>query len=380
MTDNLVEIRNLRLNFITYEGTVKVLDGIDLDIIKGESLGLVGETGCGKSVTALSIMRLLPPNAEIVSGEIIFKDEVDILMLDEEDLRRIRGKEISMIFQEPMRALHPTLTAGMQIAENIILHRSEELVHDVLKMLDSREDSPSFVSNIQVRTLRKFHDVVLKKSDSRILKIIDRVPILKGYKKLIQEEARKKSVEMLKKVLIADPEKVAEQYPFELSGGMMQRTLIAMAISCNPTLLIADEPTTALDVTTQAKILDLIGLLKEQINMSMLYITHDLGVIWELCDRVAVMYAGTIVELSDTRTIFKKPLHPYTRGLLDAVPVIGRDEELRSIPGFIPNFLSPPSGCRFHPRCGQMERRCQEEKPKLLEIEEGHFVACHLYS
>jgi len=315
----LLRIDSLKTYFFTHEGTVKAVDGINLKIKKGETLGLVGESGCGKSVTALSIMRLIPmPPGKIVSGKIIF-DGKNLLDLDEKKMRQIRGRKISMIFQEPMTSLDPMFTIGDEIVEVLKLHQ--------------------------------------------------------GLKK---DEARKKAIESLKIVGIPDPEKRINEYPHELSGGMRQRAMIAMALSCNPALLIADEPTTALDVTIQAQILRLIEELKKKFETSVLIITHDLGVIAETCDNVAVMYAGHIVEQTDVKTLFRNPLHPYTIGLIKSIPRLDIDtKKLEIIKGLVPTLLDIPPGCPFHPRCKFCSEKCKKELPGLLEDEKDHLIRCH---
>jgi oligopeptide/dipeptide ABC transporter ATP-binding protein len=316
----LLKVKNLKTYFFTHEGTVKAVDEVSFSVNQGKTLGLVGESGCGKSVTALSIMKLIPnPPGKIVSGEIWFEGK-NLLKLDDKQIRKIRGKKISMIFQEPMTSLDPVFTIGHEIVEVIQLHQG-----------------------------------------------------------LNKEEARKKAIEALKIVGIPDVEKRINNYPHQLSGGMRQRVMIAMALSCNPTLLIADEPTTALDVTIQAQILRLINDLKDKFGASVMLITHDLGVIAEMCDNVAVMYAGHIVEYTDVYTLFDNPLHPYTKGLSKSIPRMNVDvEHLNAIPGIVPNLLDLPSGCPFHPRCDFSFKRCVEEMPELIEIENSHLVKCHL--
>ena len=296
----LLKIENLKTHFITSSGIIKAVDGVDLEIKKGETLGLVGESGCGKSVTALSILRLIQtPPGKIASGKIYFQGE-NLLELENREMRKIRGNKISMIFQEPMTSLNPVFTIGQQIAEVIILHQ-----------------------------------------------------------KLKKKEAYGKTIEMLKKVSIPSPEQRIKEYPHQLSGGMRQRVMIAMALSCNPKLLLADEPTTALDVTIQAQILELIGKLKEEINMSVMLITHDLGIVAEICQTVAVMYAGKIVELGDVFSIFEDTLHPYTKGLLASAARLeaGGEKKLRlaAIPGTVPHPSEFLEWCRFEPRGGIAE-------------------------
>lgn len=317
----LLKIKDLKTYFYTYEGIVKAVNGINLQINKGETLGLVGESGCGKSITALSIMRLIPsPPGKILSGEIIFEGK-NLLKLKDEEMRKIRGKKISMIFQEPMTSLDPMFTIGQEIMEVIKLHQGLE-----------------------------------------------------------KEEARDKTIDSLKAVGFPDPEERVDNYPHELSGGMRQRAMIAMALSCNPALLIADEPTTALDVTIQAQILKLIDKLKENFDTSILLITHDLGVIAETCDNVALMYAGYIVESTDVHSFFKNPLHPYAQGLLKSIPRLDLNvKELDIIKGLVPNLLDIPQGCPFNPRCKYCFEKCTKNLPELIEIEKNHLVRCWLF-
>jgi oligopeptide/dipeptide ABC transporter ATP-binding protein len=327
MTDEtsnvLVSIKGLKTNFYTYSGVVKALDGVNLDIYRNETLGLVGETGCGKSVTALSIVRLIQwPPGRIDEGSITFEGK-DLLKMSNNEMRNIRGNKISMIFQEPMTSFNPVFTISDQIVEVFMLHQ-----------------------------------------------------------KMDRETATKKAIEMLAFTGIPAPERVAKSFPHELSGGMLQRAMISMALACNPKLLIADEPTTALDVTIEAQIIELMKDVKSKTGSSILMITHDLGIIAEMCDRVGVMYAGNIVELTDVKSIFHKPLHPYTIGLIGSIPKMNQKpgERLETIHGSVPNLIFPPTGCRFHPRCNKAMDICKKEKPEMLETEPGHLVACHLYS
>ncbi len=323
-SDLMLEIKGLRTQFYTEDGVVKAVDGVDLYVKRGETLGIVGESGCGKSVTSLSIMRLVSAPGKITEGKIIF-DGTDLMKLPEKEMTKIRGNRISMIFQQPTTCLNPVFKIGDQISEVLNIHQS-----------------------------------------------------------LGKEAGQKRAIELLRMVGIPSPEKRAQAYPHEISGGQAQRVMIAMALACAPELLIADEPTTALDVTIQAQILDLMRGLKEKTGTAILLITHDLGVIAEMADRVVVMYAGQIVEEADVRTLFAKPLHPYTKGLLGSIPVLGivRDR-LDVIPGFVPNLLNPPPGCRFEPRCeictGTARERCQVENPPLREIEPGHWARTWLY-
>lgn len=317
----LLKVKNLKTYFFTHEGTIKAVDGVSFTIKKGETLGLVGESGCGKSVTALSIMQLVQsPPGKIVGGKIYFEGK-NLLELKEKEMRKIRGCKISMIFQEPMTSLDPMFTIGFEIMEVLKLHQN------------------------------------LKK-----------------------DEAKKKAIESLYKVRFPDPEKRIDDYPHELSGGMRQRVMIAMALSCNPALLIADEPTTALDVTIQAQILKLINELRKELNTSVLLITHDLGVIAKTCDNVALMYAGHIVEYTDVYTFFKKPLHPYAQALLKSIPRIDVEtKRLKIIKGLVPNLLDIPSGCPFHPRCDFCFKLCTKKMPKLKKVGKNHMVRCHLF-
>ena len=320
MADTLLRIEDLQTWFDTDEGLVRAVDGVTYEISRGETLGVVGESGCGKSVTAMSILRLNPaPPARYAGGRILFQDG-DLLELEEEDMRKIRGNEIAMIFQEPMTSLNPVFTVGNQIIEALRLHRG-----------------------------------------------------------MSKEEARTYTIEMLTKVGIPSPEMRVDEYPHQLSGGMKQRVMIAMALACDPKLLIADEPTTALDVTIQAQILDLLRSMQKEMGMSVLLITHDLGVVAEMSDHVAVMYAGKVVEYADTATLYQRPHHPYTFGLFQSLPEMHdqQNERLNEIPGAVPNPLEFPTGCKFHPRCFKATALCREHEPDLKQFASGHDLACH---
>ena len=368
LKDSLVEVKNLVVRFYTYAGIVEALEGVNLHIRPGEILGLVGETGCGKSVTSFSILQLVPPPGKIEGGEIYFNKNgkvLNIRKLDEDSIRKIRGKEIAMVFQEPRAYLNPVYTVETQIGEALLTHRREEFLKRAIETLEKTGKGSSFE--------RKVYERMLKKPKS----IMTRIMAKFCSKKTLKEEIRKEVIDLLRNVEIADPERVAKMYPFELSGGMAQRAVIAMALSCNPVMLIADEPTTNLDVTVQAQILKLIRQLRERFKSSILYITHDLGVIAELCDKVAVMYAGRVVELADVYELFKDPLHPYTKALLESIPRPG--QEFKSIPGTVPNLINPPKGCRFHERCQYEMEICRKVKPEFIEVKKDHFVACHLY-
>ena len=317
--DILLEVSGLKTYFEDRRGQVPAVDGVDFVLHKGETLGIVGESGCGKSVTSMSILHLLPPEGRIVEGSIWFKGR-DITHLPANEMAKIRGKEISMIFQEPMTSLNPVYTVGWQISEMILQHE-----------------------------------------------------------KLSKKEARAKATEMLRMVNIPAPEKRVDEYPHEMSGGMRQRVMIAMALACGPELLIADEPTTALDVTIQAQILDLMRNLKQTLNTSIMMITHDLGVVAEMSDYVLVMYAGMVMEYSDVHTLFAKPLHPYTQGLMKALPRIDEQkEELYVIEGAVPSLYELPQGCRFWPRCPRATERCKSQMPQLYQVGERR-VRCFLY-
>ncbi len=321
--DYLLQIKGLRIHFFTEEGVVQAVDGVDLQIKHQEVLGLVGESGCGKTVTAKSILRLVPcPPGKIIAGEIVFQGQ-DLLRLPLEILRQeIRGKKISMIFQDPMTSLNPVFTVGNQVSEVFTTHE-----------------------------------------------------------KLSRTSALKKSINILEQVGIPFAERMVTEYPHRYSGGMRQRAMIAMALGCHPSLLIADEPTTALDVTIQAQILELMRKLKEEFHTSILLITHNLGVVAEMADRVAVMYAGHLMEICPAEVFFDSPAHPYAQGLLHSFPGLTiKREKLNPIPGNIPNMIKPPAGCRFHPRCARYLDRCSELLPPLYQIAPGHEVRCWLYA
>jgi peptide/nickel transport system ATP-binding protein len=321
MAGKLLEIKNLQTYFTSDRGIVKAVDGVNITVLRGESVGVVGESGCGKSVTSLSIMRLLKDTpGNIVGGTIEFEGK-NLVTISEKEMRMIRGNEIAMIFQEPMTSLNPVYKIGRQIEEPIMLH-------------------------------------------------------LKYSKK----QAREHAIKMLQLVGIPRAEEVVDEYPYQLSGGMRQRVMIAMAMACQPKLLIADEPTTALDVTIQAQILDLMKKLREESNSSILIITHDLGVVAEMCDRVVVMYAGKVVEEADVYTIFENPKHPYTKGLLESVPKLGqKTNRLASIPGNVPTPGNMPKGCKFAPRCSKVMAICKNQDPALTMVDLNHTCRCWLY-
>ncbi len=335
----ILEVKNLKVHFETFEGTAQVLDGVSFHLDKGDTLGLVGETGCGKSITAKAILQLLPiPPAHIASGEILFEGR-NTLEMDDVEIQQIRGNHISMIFQDPVTFLNPVFTIEEQMIDVILAHQ---------------------------KTRRKF---------ARLHGSTVDVPVMD------KEAAKAKAVELLEHVKISQAARRIHSYPHEFSGGMKQRVLIAMALSGSPQVLIADEPTTALDVTIQAQILKLMNALVHAHQNSVLLISHDLGIIAKLCKRVAVMYAGNIVETCDTATVFTKQCHPYTKGLLKSIPLFSSERKrLQGIRGTIPNFVTPPSGCRFHPRYAEAMDICRQRKPELLELDTGHQVSCFLYT
>lgn len=316
-----MKIEDLATYYYTRDGVVRAVEGVDLEIAPGKSVGVVGESGCGKSTLGLSVMRLIYRPGKIVSGKIIF-DGQDILEMSAENVRQLRGGQIAMIFQDPMSSLNPVFTVGNQIAETIRLHQE-----------------------------------------------IKRKP-----------ELKERVVEILRKVGISDPERRLSEYPHQFSGGMRQRVMIAMALACNPKLLIADEPTTSLDVTIEAQILDLMRVLKKEFNSAIMYISHNVAAVAEFCDEVAVMYGGMLVEYSTATNVFKRPKHPYTQALLGSVPRVDRTlDKFAAIPGEVPSLINRPSGCIFHPRCSRAMSVCSAEVPRLVEVELGHWAACHLY-
>lgn len=319
--EKLLDVKELKTYFFTEEGMIKSVDGVDFEVYPGETLGIVGESGCGKSVTSLSIMGLIPqPPGKIVDAEILFQGQ-DLMKFPDREMRRIRGNEISMIFQEPMTSLNPVYTIGFQITEAILLHKN-----------------------------------------------------------MSKNEAFEHASNMLRKVGIPEPQQRLREYPHQLSGGLRQRAMIAMALSCNPQLLIADEPTTALDVTIQAQILDLMKSLQEKFRMSIMLITHDLGVIAEMAERVVVMYAGKVVEYTDVKTLFANPMHPYTWGLMNSIPRLDVEvQRLSTIAGVVPNPLNFPKGCKYHTRCPLADEHCKHEEPDMIEIAPEHKVRCWYY-
>jgi peptide/nickel transport system ATP-binding protein len=385
MTD-LIRIRDLSVRFYTYEGIVHAIDDLDLEIRQGETLGIVGETGSGKSMTALAILRLVPYPGRIESGSIVFVDrddgrELELLTLSEGRMRIIRGNKISMVFQEPGAALNPVYTIGDQISEVYLLHRRQELARRAKERLDILLGDGTVASGGAKKPFwrwqRRVYDKIAEEPHALEPRLLNRLPLFRRLLRRLRDEASLLTVDMLKDVEIPDPARVAVHYPHELSGGMKQRAVIAMALACSPELLIADEPTTSLDVTIQAQMLELFRRIKAEKGASVLFITHNLGVASEVCDRVAVMYAGRLCEVAGVEEIFLHPSHPYTKALLDAVPMPGK--ELQTIPGALADALNPPPGCRFHPRCPSATPLCQQDRPKLKEIAKDHMVACYLY-
>ena len=380
MTEEILSVQDLELRFYTYEGVVEALDKVNLKVKKGEILGLVGETGCGKSVTSLSILDIVPSPGKIEGGQITFYNRekpVDLLQQKDAFLRQIRGKEIAMIFQEPRAYLNPVYNVKDQIGEVLMLHRKEEIVKKALEEIENTIKSKKKKLGFLIRYDRKMLQKMLKNPNPIFLRILSKIPFVNRYKRRLKKTVKKEVVEILREMELADPDRVAEAYPHELSSGMAQRVVIAMALACNPTLLIADEPTTNLDVTIQFQILTLIRKLQQKFGSSILYITHDMGVVAELCSRVAVMYAGVVCESADVVEIFKNPLHPYAKALLESIPRPGK--AFKTIEGTVPSLVNPPSGCRFHDRCPYAMEICVNEKPKFLEVKKEHFVSCHLH-
>ena len=377
-SETLLEIKNLKTNFYTEEGVVKAVDGVSFNMSRNEILGLVGETGCGKSVTALSILRLVRPPGKIIDGSIIF-DGVNLLDLTEGQMREYRGKDITMIFQDPLNSLNPILQIGRQIAEVFLLHQKEELEEIREKRKSDRNKEKQEIKALE-EELKTNKTRLTKEEEKELEAEIKKLKENRTKKSNLKDIAWEKSEDIIKEVGIADAKGILKRYPHELSGGMRQRVMISMGLSCNPKLLIADEPTTALDVTIQAQILDLMKMLKKKFMTSILMITHDLGVIAELCDKVAVMYSGNIVEYASAEKLFNNPHHPYTKGLIGSIPSIeNRDQDLLTIRGMVPNLIYPPSGCRFHPRCDYRLETCDKVRPISIEVGDNHFVACHLF-
>ncbi len=355
MGEPLIEVKDLRVQFDVREGIIKAVDGVTFDIKRGQTLGVIGESGCGKSVTARAILNMVPRPGKIVGGEILYHrrartngsevtETVNLIELDPDgpEIRQIRGGEIAMIFQEPMSSLTPVYTAGSHIIEAVTLHRL----------------------------------VPVRKVGSQMVETI------RAHRHVSKQEAREIAIEMLRKVGIPNPEERVDSYPHQLSGGQRQRVMIAIALSCQPEMLIADEPTTALDVSIEAQILDLMRELQEEVNMAIMFITHNLGVVAEMAEEVVVMYLGKVVERADVVKIFYEPKHPYTRALLQSIPHVGKKsrQRLASIKGMVPDPFHLPSGCLFHPRCPDfMPGKCDRLEPQWTRVEDGHWVRCLLY-
>ncbi len=365
-----LEIRNLRVVFHTYAGVVKAIDGIDLTVYRHELLGLVGESGCGKSVTALAIAGLLPENAQIQSGEILL-DGDDLLSRSKQELRIARLTDIALVFQDPMTYLNPVISVGNQLTdlfnENLKVYRNELIGYRL--------------SQIEAELKRNTGDSVKLQKEKESLTSLMENPSLNLGRGEGKRLSRLRAIEYLKLVQLPEPERIMKSYPFELSGGMRQRAMIAMALIRRPKVLLADEITTALDVTVQAQILKLVQELRDKIDSAIIIITHDLGVVAQVCDRIAVMYAGNIVELATVDEMFRHPMHPYTKGLFAAIPKLHGDSKgsLESIKGSVPDLIYPPGGCRFHPRCPMAFDKCESVKPPPVEVSPGHLVWCLLY-
>jgi peptide/nickel transport system ATP-binding protein len=426
--EKLIETRELYSDFNTFEGVVKALNGVNVVVNEGETYGLVGESGCGKSVTVRSMMRIVQAPGRIASGKVVlfFRAEdrsqgIDIVRRSEAYMTSIRGDSISMIFQEASTSLNPVLSIGYQIGESFHFHRRAQMLDETIEELDAEiaagrpgpplgwkrlerslfererralaahkekiEAIDKEIYGLEISTdadsSRRKEELDFRRDSLRErglgLSVAMRTPFLRRYQKRLDRTIRRHVVELLRSLGVANPERIADAYPHELSGGMQQRIVIAIALACHPVLLIADEPTSNLDVTIQAQIVDLIKRLKETKISSVLFITHDLGLVAEICDRTSVMYAGDVSETATVKELFREPLHPYTQGLLRSVPKVEQAGELATIPGAVPNLIDPPSGCRFHPRCPHKMDICSISKPSTIEHSPGHWVACHLY-
>ncbi|MGA2977002.1 MAG: ABC transporter ATP-binding protein [Spirochaetia bacterium] len=426
----LVQTKDLFTNFYTFEGVVRALNGVSLVVNRGETYGLVGESGCGKSVSVRSMMRIVQAPGRIDDGRIFMflnpedqKKGIEIVQRTEAFMESIRGCDVSMIFQEPSAALNPVMSIREQIGESYRFHRMDAMLGEVIKDLSAEREKLPVMSPARwwkdmqralfARELSALgsYEARVQKLDNELYLLEDRddpasvqrkaelnrrrdrsrpwdavtgttrrIPVLNLYRRRLQAQIDRRVIELLRSLGIPNPENVARRYPHELSGGMQQRIVIAIALACHPTLLIADEPTSNLDVTIQAQIVDLIKTLKQTIISSVLFITHDLGLVAEVCDRVTVMYAGDVDETASVKELFANPLHPYTKALLSSVPKVRQESELAMIPGAVPNLIRPPSGCRFHPRCPSRMDICLKVKPATIEHSEGHSVACHLYT
>ena len=427
--EKLIETHDLYTDFFTFEGVVKALNGVSVVVNEGETYGLVGESGCGKSVTVRSMMRIVQTPGKIVDGKVVifFRAEdrsrgIDILRRSETYMTSLRGDSISMIFQEASTSLNPVLSIGFQVGESFNLHRRAQMLEETIQDLDKELSKRVFflirgwkamqraLFRREFEVLRSFeaevdridHElyeienqtdrealhrkVLLNRRRDRLrersflVEFLKRFPFISYYQRRETKTVRRHVVELLRSLGVPNPDRVVDSHPHELSGGMQQRVVIAIALACHPVLLIADEPTSNLDVTIQAQIVDLIKQLKQTKISSVLFITHDLGLVAEICDRASVMYAGDIAETAEVREIFHKPLHPYTQGLLRSVPKVKQADQLSTIPGTVPQLVQPPSGCRFHPRCPSKMDICVGKKPPLIEYSPGHWVACYLYT
>lgn len=424
----LIETDKVYTNFYTFEGVVKALNGVCVQVNHGETYGLVGESGCGKSVTVRSMMQIVQAPGVIEGGRILlFQDKegerkgIDLLKRSNAYMRSIRGDDISMIFQEASASLNPVLTIGYQIGESFLFHRRAEMLEKAIERIKTDLQGKTLFPvkiwrKFQLSLLNKEHQTQLdyrekvNKIDTRLYELEEKtdarsmrekrrlnmqrgevsrfhplsqffkhVPFLSRYYKILHKIVKEEAVELLKTLGVPNSDNVVERYPHEISGGMQQRIVIAIALACHPTMLIADEPTSNLDVTIQAQIIELIKRLKETKISSVLFITHDLGLVSEICDRVTVMYAGDADETAKVKDLFANPLHPYTKALLNSVPKLNQKERLNTIPGTVPNLVRAPSGCRFHPRCPHAMDVCAKIKPRTIEYKPGHTVACHLY-
>jgi len=377
----LLETVDLVTNFYTYEGVVKALDKVSLSVDHGITFGLVGESGCGKSVTVRSMMRIIQEPGKVEGGKILFyptaagdSEAIDLQQQTESYMRSLRGDSISMIFQEPNAALNPIMSIGDQVSESFLFHRKGEMC----KKINDDLSAPACRTFFPLKkVLQALYRTGEKKPDAWLLKIMSRIPILKRWDKRLRKEALRRSIEIIEKLGIANSAEIVKRYPHNLSGGMKQRIVIAIALACNPILLIADEATSNLDVTIQAQILELLRELKQKEISSVLLITHDLGIVAETCDRVGVMYAGNLCEVADIKDLFRSPRHPYTQALLNSVPRLSQEGKLQSVEGSVPNLVSPPSGCRFHPRCPHAMEVCKGVFPGMLEVAKNHQVACY---
>jgi peptide/nickel transport system ATP-binding protein len=426
--EKLLETTELFTDFYTFEGVVKALNGVSVFVNQGETYGLVGESGCGKSVTVRSMMRIVQSPGKIVDGKILlfFRAEdrsrgIDILKRSETYMTSIRGDDISMIFQEASTSLNPVLSIGYQVGESFYFHRRGQMLEETVEELAQEIQGNRFflikgwkimqrsLFQRELRVLRSYESQIdaiddqlyrleneqdagslrklallkrrrdrLRETDS-LVQVAKRIPFLRRYTKRLNRTVRRHVIELLRSLGVPNPDRIVDGHPHELSGGMQQRIVIAIALACNPVLLIADEPTSNLDVTIQAQIVDLIKTLKQTTISSVLFITHDLGLVAEVCDRASVMYAGDVAETTSVRELFNNPLHPYSQGLLRSVPKVQQADTLNTIPGVVPNLIHPPSGCRFHPRCPNAMAICAKEKPPTIEYSPGHTVACYLY-